>query len=100
MSSFVIIIIVISTIIISCLAVSGRSFCDLNQYPVFPWVLTNYEADSLDLTDPKIYRNLSKVKRQPVFFCGQRFKKCFMSHMCDVSELLVLLLNSQKAILL
>ena len=100
MSSFVIIIIAISTIIISCLTVSGRSFCDLNQYPVFPWVLTNYEADSLDLTDPKIYRDLSKVKRQPVFFCGQRFKKCFMSHMCDMSELLVLLLNSQKAILL
>ena len=76
---------VIITIIVYCRAVSGRSFCDLNQYPVFPWVLTNYEADSLDLTDPKIYRDLSKVKRQPVFFCGQRFKKCFMSHMCDVS---------------
>lgn len=44
-----------------CVAVAGRTFCDLNQYPVFPWVLTNYEADSLDLTDPKIYRALSKV---------------------------------------
>ena len=44
---------------ISC--ATGRSFCDLNQYPVFPWVLTNFEADSLDLTDPKIYRDLSKV---------------------------------------
>ncbi|XP_068720916.1 lipopolysaccharide-responsive and beige-like anchor protein [Montipora capricornis] len=40
--------------------IAGRSFCDLNQYPVFPWVLTNFEADSLDLTDPKIYRDLSK----------------------------------------
>lgn len=77
--------IVISTIIVYCRAVSGRSFCDLNQYPVFPWVLTNYEADSLDLTDPKIYRDLSKVKGQFVFFCGQRFKKYFMSHMCDMS---------------
>lgn len=77
--------IVISTIIVYCRAVSGRSLCDLNQYPVFPWVLTNYEADSLDLTDPKIYRDLSKVKGQFVFFCGQRFKKYFMSHMCDMS---------------
>lgn len=56
--------IVISTIIVYCRTVSGRSFCDLNQYPVFPWVLTNYEADSLDLTDPEIYRDLSKVKGQ------------------------------------
>ena len=72
--------IVISTIIVYCRAFSGRSFCDLNQYPVFPWVLTNYEADSLDLTDPKIYRDLSKVKGQFVFFCRQRLKKCFMSH--------------------
>lgn len=86
MSSFeVIIIIVANTIIFYCLAVSGRSFCDLNQYPVFPWVLTNYEADSLDLTDPKIYRDLSKVKGQFFFFCGQRFKKYFMSHMYDLS---------------
>lgn len=40
--------------------IAGRTFCDLNQYPVFPWVLTNFEADTLDLTDPKIYRDLSK----------------------------------------
>lgn len=40
---------------------AGRSFCDLNQYPVFPWVLTNYESDTLDLTDPNNYRDLSKV---------------------------------------
>jgi len=43
------------------LVLAGRSFCDLNQYPVFPWVLTNYESDTLDLTDPNNYRDLSKV---------------------------------------
>ena len=42
--------------------VLGRSFCDLNQYPVFPWVLTNYESDTLDLTDSNNYRDLSKVR--------------------------------------
>uniref|UniRef100_A0A7S2ZWW9 BEACH domain-containing protein n=2 Tax=Rhodosorus marinus TaxID=101924 RepID=A0A7S2ZWW9_9RHOD len=39
---------------------SGRSFCDLSQYPVFPWVLSDYSSDSLDLSDPGSYRELSK----------------------------------------
>nr|XP_057947530.1 lipopolysaccharide-responsive and beige-like anchor protein isoform X3 [Doryrhamphus excisus] len=40
--------------------ISGRTFNDLNQYPVFPWVITNYEADELDLTLPSNFRDLSK----------------------------------------
>lgn len=39
----------------------GRSYNDLNQYPVFPWVLTNYESNELDLSLPSNYRDLSKV---------------------------------------
>ncbi|KAJ8904360.1 hypothetical protein NDN08_000881 [Rhodosorus marinus] len=39
---------------------SGRSFCDLSQYPVFPWVLSDYSSDSLDLSNPGSYRELSK----------------------------------------
>lgn len=39
---------------------AGRSFNDLTQYPIFPWVLQDYESDSLDLTDPSVYRDLSK----------------------------------------
>eukprot|EP00189_Rhodosorus_marinus_P007584 CAMPEP_0184751890 /NCGR_PEP_ID=MMETSP0315-20130426/43288_1 /TAXON_ID=101924 /ORGANISM="Rhodosorus marinus, Strain UTEX LB 2760" /LENGTH=967 /DNA_ID=CAMNT_0027231189 /DNA_START=124 /DNA_END=3027 /DNA_ORIENTATION=+ len=39
---------------------SGRSFCDLSQYPVFPWVLSDYSSDILDLSDPGSYRELSK----------------------------------------
>ena len=56
------------------LVVAGRSFCDLNQYPVFPWVLTKYETDTLDLTDPNNYRDLSKVGSQwsTTFFLAQR----------------------------
>lgn len=42
--------------------ISGRSYNDLNQYPVFPWILTNYETKELDLTSPSNYRDLSKVK--------------------------------------
>lgn len=39
----------------------GRTYNDLNQYPVFPWVLTNYESEELDLTLPGNFRDLSKV---------------------------------------
>jgi hypothetical protein len=39
---------------------SGRTFNDLTQYPVFPWILTDYESETIDLQDPKIYRDLSK----------------------------------------
>uniref|UniRef100_A0A6Q2YXH1 Neurobeachin n=1 Tax=Esox lucius TaxID=8010 RepID=A0A6Q2YXH1_ESOLU len=40
--------------------VAGRTYNDLNQYPVFPWVLTNYESEELDLTLPANFRDLSK----------------------------------------
>eukprot|EP01133_Synstelium_polycarpum_P015508 gene15508-18419_t len=39
---------------------AGRSYNDLTQYPVFPWVLTDYESEELDIDDPRIYRDLSK----------------------------------------
>ncbi|XP_034441703.1 lipopolysaccharide-responsive and beige-like anchor protein isoform X2 [Hippoglossus hippoglossus] len=40
--------------------ISGRTFNDLNQYPVFPWVITNYDSAELDLTLPSNFRDLSK----------------------------------------
>ncbi|XP_037533810.1 neurobeachin [Nematolebias whitei] len=39
---------------------AGRTYNDLNQYPVFPWVLTNYDSEELDLTLPGNFRDLSK----------------------------------------
>ncbi|KAG7462834.1 hypothetical protein MATL_G00188970 [Megalops atlanticus] len=39
---------------------AGRSFNDLMQYPVFPFILSDYTSETLDLQDPTIYRNLSK----------------------------------------
>ncbi|EFA78057.1 BEACH domain-containing protein [Heterostelium album PN500] len=39
---------------------AGRSYNDLTQYPVFPWVLRDYESDDLDLDDQSVYRDLSK----------------------------------------
>src|SRR4051794_6426501 len=34
--------------------------CAVAEYPVFPWVLTDYRSDRLDLSDPSIYRDLSQ----------------------------------------
>lgn len=39
---------------------AGRSFNDLTQYPVFPWVLADYTSETIDLADSRVYRDLSK----------------------------------------
>lgn len=39
---------------------SGRSFNDITQYPVFPWVLADYTSNEIDLNDSRVYRDLSK----------------------------------------
>ncbi len=41
-------------------ALAGRSFHDLTQYPVFPWVLADYTSAELDLDDPCVYRDLRR----------------------------------------
>lgn len=37
-----------------------RSFSDLAQYPVFPWVVTDYSSQTLDFENPAVFRDLSK----------------------------------------
>jgi hypothetical protein len=39
-------------------SIAGRTYNDLGQYPVFPWVLSDYQSTSLDLSDPHSYRDL------------------------------------------
>ncbi|GAB2298246.1 hypothetical protein Dimus_032316 [Dionaea muscipula] len=39
---------------------AGRGYSDLTQYPVFPWVLADYESETLDLTNPNTFRRLEK----------------------------------------
>lgn len=41
--------------------VAGRTYNDLNQYPIFPWVLANYTSPILDLNVASNFRDLSKV---------------------------------------
>ena len=51
----------------------GRSFNDLNQYPIFPWILSNYSEPLIDLNEKSNYRNLrcsiggiSEIKRSKI----------------------------------
>eukprot|EP01119_Soliformovum_irregulare_P011407 TRINITY_DN2849_c1_g1_i1.p1 TRINITY_DN2849_c1_g1~~TRINITY_DN2849_c1_g1_i1.p1 ORF type:complete len:891 (-),score=264.62 TRINITY_DN2849_c1_g1_i1:87-2759(-) len=39
---------------------AGRTFNDLTQYPVFPWIIADYSSPVLDLTNEKTFRDLSK----------------------------------------
>jgi hypothetical protein len=38
----------------------GKSFCDLENYPIFPWILTNYGTETLDFNDKSLFRDLSR----------------------------------------
>ena len=37
--------------------IAGRTYNDLGQYPIFPWVLADYKSNSLDLRNPKNFRD-------------------------------------------
>ncbi|KAF8059328.1 hypothetical protein N665_1232s0008 [Sinapis alba] len=39
---------------------AGRGYSDLTQYPVFPWILADYDSESLDLSDPMCFRKFDK----------------------------------------
>lgn len=41
-------------------SLADRTFHDLTQYPVMPWILQDYTSTAIDLNDPSIYRDLSK----------------------------------------
>ena len=41
-------------------SLAHRSFNDLTQYPVFPWILADYTSQKLNLNDPATFRDLSK----------------------------------------
>jgi hypothetical protein len=40
--------------------IAGRTYNDLSQYPVFPWILADYHSETLDLTNPTTFRDLSR----------------------------------------
>eukprot|EP01156_Anaeramoeba_ignava_P023199 Anaeramoba_ignava/c21393_g5_i1.p1 GENE.c21393_g5_i1~~c21393_g5_i1.p1 ORF type:complete len:855 (+),score=236.78 c21393_g5_i1:631-3195(+) len=38
---------------------AGRTYQDLSQYPIFPWVIADYKSETLDLSKPTTFRDLS-----------------------------------------
>lgn len=40
-------------------AAAGRSYLDLTQYPVFPWIIADYNSEELDIMDKQSFRDLS-----------------------------------------
>ncbi|EAS03268.3 beige/BEACH domain protein (macronuclear) [Tetrahymena thermophila SB210] len=39
---------------------SSRSFNDITQYPIFPWIFNRYDKQDIDLNNPAHYRDLQK----------------------------------------
>ena len=46
-----------------CNLAAGRSFNDLTQWPVFPWILADYTSHSIDLSDPNTYRQVHRRRQ-------------------------------------
>eukprot|EP00854_Cymbomonas_tetramitiformis_P008121 gene8121-9651_t len=59
---------------------AGRSYNDLSQYPVFPWILADYTSQELDLGKPASFRDLSKpvgaLNPERLAFFRERFQFC------------------------
>lgn len=61
-------------------AISGRCFHDPGNYPIMPWVLSNFTSDSVpDLTDERNYRDLSKPMGA---LCPDRLRKFQAKYAC------------------
>ncbi|QSL65851.1 hypothetical protein MERGE_000130 [Pneumocystis wakefieldiae] len=58
---------------------TGRTYNDLTQYPIFPWVLADYTSEELDLTNPKSFRDFSKPMGAQNPLRRSEFEKRFKS---------------------
>ena len=57
---------------------AGRTYSDLMQYPIFPWVLSDYKSEEEpDFTDPNTFRDLSKPMGAQTEVRLTQFKKRF-----------------------
>ena len=62
---------------------AGRSYNDLTQYPVFPWILADYESEELDFDNPATFRDLSKPMGAQTEPRASQFKERFESAFSD-----------------
>ncbi|KAK1289585.1 hypothetical protein QJS10_CPB18g01229 [Acorus calamus] len=58
---------------------AGRGYSDLTQYPVFPWVLADYESEVLDFSNPQTFRKLDKPMGCQTPVGEEEFKKRYES---------------------
>ncbi|XP_073132382.1 BEACH domain-containing protein B isoform X2 [Henckelia pumila] len=61
---------------------SGRSYNDLTQYPVLPWIIADYVSESLDLKKSATFRDLSK----PVGALDPKRFEVFEDRYCNFSD--------------
>eukprot|EP01018_Ginkgo_biloba_P003965 Gb_31351 [translate_table: standard] len=58
---------------------AGRGYNDLTQYPVFPWVLAEYDCETLDLMNANAFRKLDKPIGCQTAEGEEEFKKRYES---------------------
>ncbi|XP_018321850.1 WD repeat and FYVE domain-containing protein 3 [Agrilus planipennis] len=56
---------------------AGRSYNDLMQYPVFPWILADYDSEELDMADPSTFRDFTRPMGAQSPERLEQFKKRF-----------------------
>lgn len=61
---------------------SSRTFNNTSLYPVFPWIIKDYDSNSIDFNDPSIYRDLS----QPIGTFNEKRLEELLSHMTDYEQ--------------
>lgn len=64
---------------------AGRSYNDLMQYPVFPWIVADYTSAELDLNNPTSFRDLSKPMGAQTAERLEQFKKRFSEFDSDTN---------------
>ncbi|OMJ72146.1 hypothetical protein SteCoe_29484 [Stentor coeruleus] len=58
---------------------AGRSFNDISQYPVFPWVIKDFSSSEINVDNPKIYRDFAySIGSQDANKRAQLKQKCSM----------------------
>lgn len=65
---------------------ADRTFHDLTQYPVLPWIIQDYTSTTLDLNDINVYRDLSKPigALNPIRL--ERLKVCMYTKTVNIME--------------
>lgn len=61
---------------------SGRSFNDLSQYPIFPWVISDWKSQDLELNNENSYRDL----KLPIGALGEKRLRLLKERTKDVIE--------------